>query len=225
MTTSRSLLIMAKVPTPGASKTRLIPAVGPERAAELSNCFLQDAIELGRSAAEQIAGLAVSVAGSPPGQEDFFRALAPDLGHVDQHGDDLSQRLDYVLADRIMAGHHQVVSMNSDSPNLPVSYLVDAFERLDDPSVDVVFGPADDGGYYLIGCSEHHPALVRDVTMSTPTVLADSLVVADRLGLRVALLDSWYDVDEPADFERLRSDVAQGVPCGRHTLQFLDTHL
>ena len=215
---------MAKVPTPGASKTRLIPALGADGAAELSSCFLRDAIELGVSTTALVAGLDVFVAGSPPGQRAFFETLATDLGHVDQSGEDLSERLDHVLADRLMAGYDQVVSINSDSPTLQASYLAEAFNCLDDPSIDVVFGPADDGGYYLIGCRRHHPSLVQDVAMSTPTVLSDSLAVADRLGLKVALLDSWYDVDEPADLERLRAEIAEGVVCGRHTARFLETH-
>lgn len=216
---------MAKVPIPGAAKTRLVSALGEQGAAELSSCFLKDAIELGRSTAKAVSNLDVSVAGSPPGHSEFFQDLAPDLDFVEQVGDNLSQRLDHVLADRLNDGYDQVVSINSDSPTLPGSYLAEAFECLNNPAIDVVFGPADDGGYYLIGCRRHHAPLVQDVTMSTPSVLADSLAIADRLGLRVELLERWYDVDEPADVERLRAEIANGVTCGPHTIQFLQTHL
>jgi glycosyltransferase A (GT-A) superfamily protein (DUF2064 family) len=99
-----------------------------------------------------------------------------------------------------------------------------AFERLEDEDCDVVLGPTDDGGYYLIGCKEHHERLVTDIQMSTPRVLADTLAVAAELGLRVTLLPQWFDIDESGDLDRLRSEIADGIACGRHTEAWLDEH-
>lgn len=222
--TQRALLLMAKVPVAGASKTRLMPVLEAEQAAELSACFLMDATELGRITAEHVPDLSVSIAGSPPEEEGFFRGLAPDLGFVPQLGNDLSERLDHVLGCSIEQGFDQVISINTDSPTLPSSLLVEAFHQLDKDDIDVVFGPAEDGGYYLIGYKQHHPRLVRAVIMSTPTVLDDSLAIAAELKLNVAILAPWYDVDEPGDLARLRSELASGRPCGEHTKRFLANH-
>ena len=96
-------------------------------------------------------------------------------------------------------------------------YATAHFAALDDPAVDVVLGPCDDGGYYLIGWKRPHPPLVREVTMSAPDTLAQTLAVAARDGLRVALLPLWYDVDGPADLARLADDAG----LGDHTRAFL----
>ena len=83
-----------------------------------------------------------------------------------------------MLSGALVGGFAQVAAINSDSPSLPAAYLAEAFTQLDQPAVDAVFGPCDDGGYYLIGWKRPHPALVRDVAMSRPDTLAQTLAVA-----------------------------------------------
>lgn len=108
--------------------------------------------------------------------------------------------------------------MDSDSPTLPVAFLEQAFRALDDPAVDVVLGPCDDGGYYLIGLRAPCPALFRGIVMSTSTVAAETLERARARGLRVACLPSWYDVDTPEDLERLIQELhARPDDQARHT--------
>lgn len=220
---NRLLLIMAKLPLAGSSKTRLHPVLEPAEAAQLAQCFLLDTADLSRRAALQVQGLQVEVAGSPPEARDEFAALLPDLEFVAQRGDGLNVRLDHVLADGFRRGFDQVVAINADSPSLPDDFIIRAFDYLGQPGVDAVFGPAEDGGYYLIGSKAHHPELVRDVTMSTTTVLADTLRIALGAGIKTALLPPWYDVDEPADLLRLRREIADGIPCGEHTTKFVTT--
>ena len=96
--------------------------------------------------------------------------------------------------------------MDSDSPNLPSDYLRQAFERLN--GADVVLGPTRDGGYYLIGMNQPQPHLLRQVQMSTPHVLADTLKLAQARGLTVSLLPAWYDVDTIADLVQLDGEIA-----------------
>jgi glycosyltransferase A (GT-A) superfamily protein (DUF2064 family) len=84
-----------------------------------------------------------------------------------QTGATLGERLDGVMSGALARGHAQVAAINSDSPSLPVTYLAQAFAALDDPATDLVFGPCDDGGYYLIGWKRPLSFLVRDVAMST----------------------------------------------------------
>jgi glycosyltransferase A (GT-A) superfamily protein (DUF2064 family) len=119
--------------------------------------------------------------------------------------------------------------MDSDSPTLPVAYVSEAFSRLQE-GADVVLGPCDDGGYYLIGLKQPQPRLLREVQMSTPTVLRDTLAIAEELGLRVVLLPTWYDVDTAAELQRLRQELAtmsanDGSSPARHTRAFLETQL
>ena len=208
---------MAKRPAAGQTKTRLCPPLTPERAADLYACFLRDVIDRVREAADFVKGLTPAIAYSPADAADYFAALAPGFDLVPQVGATLGERLDGVLSGAPARGYAQVAAVNSDSPSLPAAYLAGAFIRLDNPAVDAVFGPCDDGGYYLIGWKRPHPALVRDVAMSRPDTLAETLAVAARQGLRVALLPPWYDVDEPGDLARLAADPG----LGRHTREFL----
>ena len=215
--TRRALFVMARRPTPGATKTRLCPPLSPDKAAALYGCFLADVIDRVREAAGLAGRLVPGIAFTPPDAATNFAALAPGFELVPQVGATLGERLDGVLSGALSRGYGQVAAVNSDSPSLPVAYLMQAFAALDDPAADVVLGPCDDGGYYLIGWKRPHPSLVRDVTMSAADTLAQTLAVAARAGLRVALLPPWYDVDTPADLTRLAADPG----LGGHTRAFL----
>jgi rSAM/selenodomain-associated transferase 1 len=216
MNVQRALFIMARRPAAGATKTRLCPPLSPAEAAALYACFLADVIDRVR-AAGQVAGLVPGIAFTPPDATAHFAALAPGFELTPQIGATLGERLDGVLSGALARGYAQVAAVNSDSPSLPAAYLAQAFAALDNPAVDVALGPCDDGGYYLIGWKRPHPALVRDVAMSAADTLAQTLAVAKREGLRVALLPPWYDVDAPADLARLAADPG----LGRHTRAFL----
>lgn len=215
---SRALLVMAKRPSPGTTKTRLSPPFSPEEAAACYACFLADTLDIARAAAGLVAGLNLYLAFTPHESADFFQELAPDFAFIPQSGHSLGERLDHVISAAFAAGHRQVAAINSDSPSLPAAYVAEAFTTLDDPAVDAVFGPCEDGGYYLIGLTGSQPRLVREVRMSRADTLAETLRVAADLGLRVALLPSWYDVDSVADLDRLAGDPN----LGRHTREFLN---
>ncbi len=208
---------MARQPVAGSTKTRLIPRLGPQGAADLYECFLLDALDMARTIDDVVAMVAIS----PPGASEYFAEIAPDLAQVAQIGTSLDQRLDHVLTRCLDDGFAPVVAVNSDSPTLPAAHVSDAFDRLCDPSVDVVIGPADDGGYYLIGWKRRHPRLVRGVVMSTPDVLSDTMDRAEQSGLRISLLPPWYDVDDPADLDRLEADLVTERSTGRHSRRLL----
>ncbi len=208
---------MAKEPRPGRTKTRLVPPLTADTAAELYECFLRDALDHARSVADATRLVAVW----PPGSGGYFERLAPDFGQVSQRGSSLAERLESVLTRCSGDGYGQVVAVNSDSPTLPPGRLSAAFAALDDDAVDVCLGPADDGGYYLIGWKRPHPRLVREVAMSTSRVLDDTLRLAVELGLEVCLLEPWYDVDRPADLERMERELRATADNARHTRRFL----
>jgi len=204
---------MAKRPSPGQTKTRLCPPLSPAEAAVLYECFLQDVLNTVRT----VPDVTPFIAFAPAEAVDYFRQLAPDFEHISQCGETLGQRLGCVLRQVQAMGFHQVAAINSDSPTLPAAYLAQAFAELDKPVVDVVFGPCEDGGYYLIGWKRPYPRLVLQVTMSTPHVLHDTLAIAAAEKARVALLPQWYDVDDVADWERVQATA----DLGRHTQAFL----
>ena len=207
-----ALIIMAKQPRPGATKTRLQPLLGLQGAAKLYECLLLDTLDLARS----LPGVDVIVAVDPAEATDYFESVAPDMTVVAQVGDDLSDRLENILGYCFDQGYQRVAAIGSDSPTLPVANVASAFALLGQDQVDVVLGPADDGGYYLIGVKSRPGSLVTELEMSTPTVLADTLALAADQELTVELLSPWYDVDEPADLERLRNELTQPAGSGNH---------
>ncbi|MGB1249726.1 MAG: TIGR04282 family arsenosugar biosynthesis glycosyltransferase [Candidatus Promineifilaceae bacterium] len=200
---NRAIVIMAKRPEAGRTKTRLCPPLTLEDSAELYAAFLQDTVDHVRS----LPNITPCIAYAPADAEPFFHKLAPDFLLIPQTGSTLGDRLNNVINHCLEAGFDQVAPINSDSPNLPTAYFTNAFEQLSKQSVDVVLGPCEDGGYYLIGVKASHPPLVRDVEMSTPYVLRDTLTIAKQLGLRVQLCESWYDVDSAQELERLKNNL------------------
>jgi rSAM/selenodomain-associated transferase 1 len=211
-----ALLTVAKRPAPGRTKTRLTPPLSPTQAAALYECFLQDTLDLMR----RVPNTQPVIAYLPQEAKPYFTRLAPDFDCILQQGQDLGARLDNALTHYLQLGYRHVAIMNSDGPTLPVDYLTAAFEALAGEA-DVVLGPSDDGGYYLIGLKRPAPRLLREVRMSTPTVTADTLALAKEEGLRVELLPTWYDVDDAEALTRLGIELAQISPnVARHTRSF-----
>jgi rSAM/selenodomain-associated transferase 1 len=210
---------MAKEPIVGKTKTRLSPPLSGQEATELYHCFLLDTLEL----MGEMGSVQPIIAYLPEEAESFFRGIAmPGFELVPQVGDELGERLDNALSQCLRSGYRQAVVMDSDSPTLPATYLRQAFQELDDAAVDVVLGPCDDGGYYLIGLKSPCPVLFRGIVMSTSTVMAETVERARQEGLRVACLPGWYDVDTSADLERLIVELrSHPHPSARHTRAFL----
>ena len=199
----RALIVMAKAPAAGRTKTRLCPPLTPEQAADLYAAILQDVL----AKVASLPGVAPFVAVAPAGAIPYFRQLAPNFTLLPQAGATLSERLAGALERVSRAGFAQVVAVSSDSPTLPAAYLEAAFTALAEPQHDAVLGPCEDGGYYLIGWHAPRPALIREVRMSTPHVLRDTLAIARRDDIRVAQLPVWYDIDELADLARLQAEL------------------
>jgi rSAM/selenodomain-associated transferase 1 len=200
------LLVVAKQPVAGRAKTRLCPPLDGETAAALYACFLEDVLATMRRVPEVRRVIAYL-----SDDDGYFAALAPDMQRVPQRGADLGERLDNLLTDALHASAPAAVVMSSDCPTLPARFVAEAFERLR-AGADVALGPCDDGGYYLIGLRAPQPRLLHEVPMSTPTVLRDTLALAEELGLRVALLPQWYDVDTADDLARLHAELCNAPP-------------
>jgi uncharacterized protein len=203
MSKRNTLLVVAKQPLPGQTKTRLCPPLSYAQAADLYECFLRDTLDVMR----QVHGVQHVISFLPEGAQDYFQQLAPDMKLTCQFGASLGERLDHLLTDALTNGSHRAVVMDSDSPTLPSEYISQGFDQLTD--ADVVIGPTRDGGYYLIGMKQPQPHLLRDVQMSTTHVLADTLALAEATGLAVSLLPTWYDVDTIADLHELDHEIAR----------------
>ncbi|MCZ6507759.1 MAG: DUF2064 domain-containing protein, partial [Acidobacteria bacterium] len=125
-----------------------------------------------------------------------------------QRGRDLGARLFQALAEATL-GHEMAAAVGSDHPELPLARIDEAFDHLSS-GIDVVLGPAGDGGYYLVAVRRVAlvPELFEGIAWSTERVLADTLARCRELGLESALLELGYDVDTPADLPRLGSYLA-----------------
>ena len=195
---ANALIVVAKQPAPGQTKTRLSPPLSPEQAAALYECFLRDTLDQMR----QVEEVDRVIAYLPLDATDHFHKFAPDFQLIPQYGQQLGDRLDNALTSYLSRGYERVVIMDSDSPTLPSSFLSQAFHVLAD-GADVTLGPCEDGGYYLIGLKRPAPRLLKEVPMSTPTVAADTIALAKEEGLSINLLPTWYDVDDAASLTRL----------------------
>ncbi len=198
-----TLLVVAKQPLPGQTKTRLCPPLSSTQAANLYECFFRDTLDVMR----QVQGVQHVIGFLPEDAREYFRQLAPEMDLICQLGASLGEQLDHLLTRALANGSQRAVVMDSDSPTLPPEYISQAFERLAD--ADVVIGPTRDGGYYLIGMKRPQPHLLRQVQMSTPHVLDDTLALAKSTGLSVSLLPPWYDVDTMADLRQLDEEITR----------------
>ncbi|HSB73968.1 MAG TPA: TIGR04282 family arsenosugar biosynthesis glycosyltransferase [Candidatus Methylomirabilis sp.] len=213
-----AVAIMVKQPQAGGVKTRLCPPLRPEQAADLYHCFLVDKMAQVRRAAAAARYLAYT----PPEAEGFFRELAGEgFSLIPQEGEGLGSRLASLAARLLAVGHPAAVIIDSDTPSLPDRFLVEAVSLLRGGRVDAVFGPAEDGGYYLVGLRRPAPSLFEDIAWSTASVLDQTLARVAAAGLTVRLIPAWYDVDTGPDLERLRRDLARNGTAAEQTRAFL----
>jgi uncharacterized protein len=208
------IAFMAKASAPGRAKTRLVPPLTFDEAADLNTAFLQDVADNVLLAARHAAphgGIAGYAAYGPPGSEDFFRRTLPaaiDLlgAWLPNFGDCLFHTIREILA----RGHSSAVVLNSDSPTLPTALLIETAAVLAQPGDRAVLGPSSDGGYYLLGLKTAHRRMFEDIAWSTERVAEQTLVRAREIGLEVHLLPVWYDVDDVDGLHRLYGELCGG---------------
>lgn len=207
MISSAAIGIICKAPRAGRVKTRLIPRLGPARAAEISACFLRDIAASIASLPESVDARGYAIY-APSDAEEEMRALLPaDFGLVCHADGDLGRVLLGATRDLLASGHTSVLLVNSDSPTLPTRLLRQAIEALNGPADCVVLGPATDGGYYLIGLKKAHRRLFEEVKWGSDEVLATTLRRAEEIDLPVVQLASWYDVDDSVSLSILLAEL------------------
>jgi rSAM/selenodomain-associated transferase 1 len=217
------LAIVAKYPRPGEVKTRLGAAIGYMEAAILYQAFLADlAARFTRSAAEHGYSLQWACA---PGSGRLQEIVGLDATVHMQRGVDFADRLYHLAVDMEASGVQRLVILGSDSPHLAESQVQEAFLAIEPGQV--VLGPAEDGGYYLIGFdfTAGVPDFFRGIEMSTPRVLEETVARASALNFSVCLLSATFDVDGIDDLERLalklEGATAPVCPCTLATLERL----
>lgn len=205
--------------TPGATpvKSRLHRVLGADGATALYRCFLLDRV----ASLAALPGLDLTVAFTPSGARDAMAALLPGVRLLAQRGGDLGVRMANAIEDVARDGARGVVVIGSDSPTLPLARVTEAAAAVAAGSADLVLGPAEDGGYYLVAQGRPCRDVFADVPWSTAHVLERTLAHAERLGLRVLRLASWYDVDTEADLRRLRDELASVDAPAPRTREFL----
>jgi rSAM/selenodomain-associated transferase 1 len=187
---SRAVVVLTKAPVAGLAKTRLAATVGDEPAERLARAFLLDTLETASAVADEAI-----VAFTPGGSEPLLRELANGWRLCMQPEADFGTRLLAAL-DSALERATRAVLIGTDTPDIPASFLVEAFERL--WRCDLVVGPASDGGFYLVAVKETHAGLFDGLRWSTPSVCAGLLENAHRLGLSVSVLPEWGDIDDLA---------------------------
>lgn len=204
------LMIFAKAPVAGLAKTRLAPLLGEQGAADLHARLTEHALQTAVS-----ANLApVELWCSPDCSHPFFQAVADAVGRRAQHGQDLGERMANAFAEAL-AGRPYAVLVGTDCPAMTADYLSRAFAALEG-GADAVIGPAEDGGYMLIGLRRLDKRLFEGVAWSTDRVLEQTRERLTALGWRWRELETLWDVDRPGDVERLASvpdfgDIASEV--------------
>lgn len=204
-----ALVIFAKAPIPGQVKTRLCPPLTPDEAATLHGSFVLDTLERTKTAIARFRLPAVRLlACAPSSTHVFFKIMAERHGVrlLDQEGADLGARMHAAFASLFAQGFTRVVLVGTDVPSLPLAHYRQAFEMLG--SHDLVLGPAQDGGYYLMGLTRPAAELFHEIPWSGDQVLAATRDRADTAGLRTVLLPVWRDVDTIDDLLALIQDSA-----------------
>lgn len=194
------LAVMARYPAAGHVKTRLARALGTERATALYRAFLAD--------------LDARFGGGPrpliwlfhPPEAPFAQVVRTGSRCMSQRGADLATRLLHAFDDLVTAAPGGLIVIGADVPHIPGDRVAAAESAL--AHADVVLGPTDDGGYYLVAMRAAHDVFTG-VDMGTAHVLAQTRARIAELGLRLHLLDPWFDLDEVADLERLRALLAR----------------
>ena len=195
----RVLAIMAKAPRAGHVKTRLASACPSAGVLPLYRAFIEDTIALARMVGAKIAVVC------PAGDAGEVASWLPsDVRVVSQRGQGLADGLASAF-ELLCEPLRRVIAFNGDGPHLPPAVLDMAFAALADH--DLVFGPCDDGGFYLVGATRTHAGLFDPYAMGTGSALAALIAQARRLGLSSTVTAAHYDVDVPADLARLASEL------------------
>ena len=196
----RALIIMAKAARVGHVKTRLAAVLPADAVVDLYRCLIEDTLDLARSVSTDALAIVC-----PTSDVADLASWLPAIEIVGQQGNGLAAGLVSAFRTFIGRGYRRVVALDGDSPQLPPDTLQNAFRLLD--AADVVIGPTMDGGYYLVGSATSQVDLFDTQRIGTGDAFDSLMASARGLGLRVALTETCYDVDEAEDLTRLAGEL------------------
>lgn len=203
----RRLILFTRYPQPGQAKTRLIPALGAAGAADLHRQMVEQTLAQVRRLQVNLQ-VSLQAEPEPLSVEIWFAGTAAEASQMQdwlgdtwcyrvQQGEDLGERLQAANRAAFSAGMQQVITIGTDCPDLTAEILQQAFRLLDQQ--DLVLGPAQDGGYYLIGLRSYQPELFGQISWSSELVLRQTAEIAANLKLAIGYLEMLADVDRPED--------------------------
>ena len=194
-TMKRGLIVFAREPISGTVKTRLAAAIGDQVAADLYESMLLDVLKTAR----QLHDVETVVFWDCEEKSLPLLAERYRFSSRCQIPGDLGERMQAAFEELFADGCDICCIIGSDAPDLPQSYIQDAYRLLTMQQTDVVLGPSLDGGYYLLGLRQLWPQLFVNIPWSTADVLEQSLTTAQGAGLKTALLPEWQDIDTLED--------------------------
>ncbi|MBU0484559.1 MAG: TIGR04282 family arsenosugar biosynthesis glycosyltransferase [Proteobacteria bacterium] len=196
------IIIFTRYPKPGASKTRLIPALGAEGAANLQKQMTEQIIRQARLTGQhRQAELEVRFTGAS--KAEIYSWLPAEIPCLPQGKGDLGDR----LARAFMASFtsaDKTITVGADCPALTHKIITKALDHL--TNFDLVLGPAHDGGYYLIGLKDYQPELFNSIPWGTEEVLTITIARAKKKGLSIFQLETLFDVDRPEDIRHFNNN-------------------
>lgn len=207
---------MAKAPRPGQVKTRLQGLLTAGEAAQMGAAFLSD-VTANVQAAGRIAPIHGYVAYAPGGQEAHFDGLlapgtrltlADGAGGAATGVEGFGRSLLHAMRTLLGLGYGAACVLNADSPTLPTAWLARAAERLLVPGCRAVLGPADDGGYWLLGLQTPESEMFARIPWSTERVAAATAERAGEIKLPLEQLGTWFDIDDRDGLHRLVREIA-----------------
>jgi uncharacterized protein len=190
-------MIFTRYPEAGKAKTRLIPALGAEGAANLHRQFTERTLQKALALSE--TAIAVHFTGGSLEQMQTW--LGSAVQSRSQTTGDLGDRMSYAFETTFAEGYQSVVIIGTDCPQLTSELLAQAFQVL--LTHDLVLGPTTDGGYYLMGLCRAIPELFVGIDWSTEVVFQQTIAIARKMGLAIAQLPTLSDVDRPEDLIHL----------------------
>lgn len=218
-----SLVLFARIPRIGCVKSRLQSRYAAEETLALYLAMLHDSLALAAGLKPDFDRLSVYWAGDsqiPP--PEFPKAHRGLFEHHRQTGEDLGLRMFQATRAEMARGSRKVILIGCDSPDLPREYILAALRMLD--TAPLVFGPTEDGGYYLAGSSLPVGDAFLDVDWASSDVLEQTLKRLRERSVAFLLLPPWCDIDRPEDLDRLAaSNHPERAPCLRACLAGIDT--
>jgi rSAM/selenodomain-associated transferase 1 len=216
-----AIVVFAKAPQAGEVKTRLVPHLTPEQAADFYTAMLADVLTA-TARFSRALGLAPILAVDPWVRRSAVVSLAPSVIRVvPQRGSDLGARMAWAVREAAAGGARRILLRGSDNPTLDGAAVESALSAL--AQHDLVLRPDRDGGYGLVGLRRPAPGLF-DHPMSTSSVLDATLANARCLGLRSLVADPGFDIDDASDLGRLAATRTAAAGICPRTLAYLDDH-